>query len=514
MQQLGWICRSHIARSLATVGVCVAAVAAVGTAAAARADAAPGCVTWTAGAVRDFWDVSSNWSTNTVPGPGDDVCINVEGANPVINSSVKINALQLGAKSLLDINAPGGLTAVEAVTDFGGIYEVNGSLTSPSIDIEDGVIYSSGSGISTLNSPKLQLLGSGTLAALQGTLALSSDPMNLTAGTLSGGRYATAHTGAIKFQSNISVLDAVLDAHGPGVHFLNSLGGDGLRALSKITNGGRLIVGDTASVTTVRSLDVLGSVELQDDAATLTVSGPITDEGLFTFGSTNGLVQTPTFTVTKSGMVDGSVVIRGDVVNGGQVRTGSTLVRVGTPLHITGNYTQTSAGLLMPRLTSDGLIPFPSGTPNPPVLAPLMVDGTASLNGTLSFPAPGPKGSTYSVVTANSRQGTFTSRTFGTPVTYTATAAIAKVAPDIAAPSAVTHGKLAQVRGVTFSPSVKVVFYLDKVAGAGIGSATTSSMGSFTVNLRIPAGAKRTTHTLIAVAKASGQRASQTLTIH
>jgi hypothetical protein len=465
--------------------------------------AAEGCITWTAGAVRDVWQVAANWSTNTVPGPDDDVCINVDGANPVINNSVTINSLQLGATSDLDVNAPGDLTVTEAVTDFGPIRLNTASLSSPSINVEDGSIISTGRGTSTLSSPKLQLINTGTLSSRQGTLALSSDPMNLAVETLSGGKYETAGTGAIKFQSNISVLDAVMDIEGAGrTHILNSLGGDALRALNKITTRGDLTIGGGVTVTTTRSLDVQGRVTLQGDGPTLAVSGPITDERAFVSTSGNARVQTPTFTLTQPAALLGPVTIQGDLVNSGSVVAGELTAPPGAPTHVTGNFTQKSDGLFTPSLLNNQL-------------SILTVGGKAKLDGLLFFMAPGPKGTAYPVLTAKSRTGMFAQHSFGSPVTYTGTKAIVKVGPDIRTSATVTHGQTAQVEGVGFPSSVKVVFYLDKVAGPGIGSVRTTSMGAFTAaNISIPAGAKRTAHTLFAVAKPSGQRASQKITVN
>ena len=75
------------------------------------------------------WDVASNWSTNKVPGSGDDVTINVGGATPTItidsgNQSVR----SLSASDPLSIT--GGALEVSANSTIGGTLSMTGgSLT-------------------------------------------------------------------------------------------------------------------------------------------------------------------------------------------------------------------------------------------------------------------------------------------------------------------------------------------------------------------------------------------------
>jgi hypothetical protein len=69
------------------------------------------------------------------------------------------------------------------------------------------------------------------------------------------------------------------------------------------------------------------------------------------------------------------------------------------------------------------------------------------------------------------------------------------------------------VGGVQFPPTQKVTFYLDTVAGAGIGSVTTQPDGSFSTVLKMPTATSRKVHTLIAVAAGGSPKASRKITV-
>ena len=77
------------------------------------------------------WDVASNWSTGTIPGPGDDVVINVTGAAPptlTIGSNVE-SVHSIMADDPLVISG-GGLAITANSTISGGLKMTGGSLTA------------------------------------------------------------------------------------------------------------------------------------------------------------------------------------------------------------------------------------------------------------------------------------------------------------------------------------------------------------------------------------------------
>src|SRR5271165_6298366 len=56
------------------------------------------------------WDVASNWSTGTIPGPGDDVVINVTGASPTVTISSNVESVNSITASDPLVISGGGLT--------------------------------------------------------------------------------------------------------------------------------------------------------------------------------------------------------------------------------------------------------------------------------------------------------------------------------------------------------------------------------------------------------------------
>jgi phage baseplate assembly protein gpV len=76
------------------------------------------------------WNLGSNWSTGTVPGPGDDVVINVFGASPTVTISSNVESVHsITTDDPLDISG-GGLTVAASSTISGGLAMTGGSLTA------------------------------------------------------------------------------------------------------------------------------------------------------------------------------------------------------------------------------------------------------------------------------------------------------------------------------------------------------------------------------------------------
>ncbi len=124
---------------------------------------------------------------------------------------------------------------------------------------------------------------------------------------------------------------------------------------------------------------------------------------------TGGTVAAPNVRIGPAGTLGGSSIVQAPVNNAGSVSPGSPAVPAGQ-LTIQGTYTQTSAGTL--RIDVGGASP---GTQHD-VLA---VTGVANLGGTLHVTAidgfvPN-AGSTFTILTASSRVGTFSSVTGAFP---------------------------------------------------------------------------------------------------
>ncbi len=108
------------------------------------------------------WDVGSNWSTGKVPGSGDDVVINVSGANPTVTISSGSQSVQsVTADDPLSISG-GSLTVAANSTISGGLSMTGGSLTA------------NGSGTSLTVTGTTTVSGASLYAENGATLTLSS----------------------------------------------------------------------------------------------------------------------------------------------------------------------------------------------------------------------------------------------------------------------------------------------------------------------------------------------------
>jgi hypothetical protein len=103
------------------------------------------------------WDVASNWSTDTVPGPGDDAVIDVAGVTVTISSNVEaVNSIT--ADDPLVISG-GGLTVAANSTISGGLSMTGGSLTASGSGVTLTV-----TGTSTVSGASLYAQGGASLS--------------------------------------------------------------------------------------------------------------------------------------------------------------------------------------------------------------------------------------------------------------------------------------------------------------------------------------------------------------
>ena len=103
------------------------------------------------------WDDASNWSPKTVPGPGDDVVINVPGVTVTISSNVEsVNSIT--ADDPLDISG-GGLTVAANSTISDGLDMTGGSLTASGSAVSFTV-----SGTTTVSGASLEAEAGATIS--------------------------------------------------------------------------------------------------------------------------------------------------------------------------------------------------------------------------------------------------------------------------------------------------------------------------------------------------------------
>ena len=149
----------------------------------------------------------------------------------------------------------------------GGVLNVYGTNWTNS-----GPLEASGGGELVLtgtwtNSGLVQALGGGTLSA--------STPVNLSAGTLSGGNWLVGANSTLSLGANISELAANITLQGSAATFT------GLSHLATISSAGEFQLQGGASFTTPGSLDNAGTVNLA--AGTLNVTGNYTQESTGTY---------------------------------------------------------------------------------------------------------------------------------------------------------------------------------------------------------------------------------------
>ena len=128
-------------------------------------------VTWTGEAGDNNWDTPANWSTDSVPGSGDDVTIDI-AANVVHSDNVTDSINSLTSTEPLTIS--GGTLSIASASTIGGALTISGGTLTGAGDV-------SVSGLVTLTTGTLS--GSSTLNANGGMLI---DPDELATFNLDG----------------------------------------------------------------------------------------------------------------------------------------------------------------------------------------------------------------------------------------------------------------------------------------------------------------------------------------
>ncbi|HEV3080665.1 MAG TPA: hypothetical protein VGY66_12835, partial [Gemmataceae bacterium] len=333
--------------------------------------------------------------------------LNFAGADETITGTGSITFGGSAANSIFAQTANMTVTFDTSLTvhgNSGSIYGVGGVTYVNKGTIEDDV-----SGGAIAIAPATFSNSTGAVEALNGgTLTVNPTTLtNLSGGTLTGGTWiAFANSTLRGFSSGITTDAASILLSGAGANLYTGASGttDALAGLSSVTSVGSFTVQNGRNFTTAAGFSNAGSLTV-GATSTFTVTSPgaytqsaglTVVDGTITSSSPGGAFN------IQGGTVWGKGTIADNVSNAG------TLIPGEFPgiLTITGNYTQTSAGVLEIDIR---------GTTAGTQYDQLNVSGTATLAGTLNAVLTNGftpvRGSTIAnVVTFASRSGDFTTK--------------------------------------------------------------------------------------------------------
>lgn len=350
----------------------------------------PATVSWVS-TVSGFWDVGSNWSTGAVPQAGDDVLINVPGANVTVTHrqvSAAIKSLQSTEALVL---SGGTLTIGSAATDVGLIDAAltisGGTLAGAGTVTVGGMLTWTGGGMS----------GTGSTAASGGIVISGSGGKALTQRTLNSPGRTTWTGGDVAFNNGAvfnNQAGATFDAQTDRFLFWN------LGTAPAFNNAGSFVKSAGTGQTPV-TVPFNNSGDLDLQTGTLQFSSSFTQ----TAGSTllnGGTLRSASPLTLQGGSLRGNGSVIANVLNSAIVAPGSSP----GSLTITGNYTQTATGTLAIEI---------GGTTVATQYDRLTITGSATLAGTLAItrlnnftPV---HTDTFRVLTFTQRTGDFTTRT-------------------------------------------------------------------------------------------------------
>lgn len=244
-----------------------------------------------------YWDVPTNWSTGSLPGPGDDVVIDKPGVTVTYRTgSSTIHSLDDQDAFVL---SGGTLTASTTLQVKGSFSLAGGTLSSTSV----------------LGTTTIQATTSG------GTLAGVTLAGNLDLATNSGSANVTV-TGGLTLDGTISLGNAS-GTTGGQLNFVGAqtLSGTGSVVFGGFSQGGNLIT------TAARG----------GDSGTLTIGPDITIHGK------NGLIGNSTLPLINQGTIDADVQGGSLVVVGSNWTNSATLQATAGSLSLNGTWTSTGS---------------------------------------------------------------------------------------------------------------------------------------------------------------------------
>jgi hypothetical protein len=295
-------------------------------------DAAADVVTWTGAGDGTSWNDTDNWDSPRLPGAGDDVVIDMMGANVELGSVAEIATLQcmgaltINANGLLDISGPSSARALNVAGDLSGAGDLaidetmtwtGGTLTGPG-ELQIGAMATASLTVIPPARLARDVANNGTLL-LGGSVSFDSEPgetteiVNLPSGTIEVTVADVAVvTGASGRITNLATMQIVeLEVAHP----------------LEFNNVGSIEVSDFLALHTSNGSHS-GSISLTEATAVLSITGggyEFTDGAVVDGGSgtttISGVLET-SGTVSMSGMttvagVGPAVIVVGELIVSG-----------------------------------------------------------------------------------------------------------------------------------------------------------------------------------------------------
>jgi hypothetical protein len=339
-------------------------------------------VSWTKAAGGN-WNVATNWSTGTVPGPGDNVSITLPGTYTVtLNANASVASLTVGGDAglqtlaiasssyTLTLNGPGLINGNGVLNLSAGTITGNGDLTvAGSMNWSGGTL--SGAGLTAISSNGTLNLTSAAAKSLNGRTINSAGRVIVSgAGTFQMSAQATLNNqegGTVDIQT-----DANLTSSGTPASVFNNAGvlvrssGNNIATIGAVFNNTKTVQLKTGTLRL--SGGGTSSGDINGDAATilrfgssyeLTAAGTVTSAGLVDFNS-------GTVNVAAAYNVTGSTTVSGNTATanftGAVVSVGSLLtITSGTANFNTNSVATTDLVLSGGTLASRGTVTV-SGT--------------------------------------------------------------------------------------------------------------------------------------------------------
>jgi autotransporter-associated beta strand protein len=283
-------------------------------------------VTWTGGAGDNNWDTPANWSTDSVPGSGDDVTIDI-AANIVHSDDVTDSINSLTSTEPLTIS--GGTLSIASTSTIGGTLTIDGGTLTGAGEVNV-------SGLVTLTSGTLS--GSSTLNANGGmSINPTTSQFNLDGRSVNNAAGQTATwTGEPSGDGTFSNIEA---SDGSAFNNLGTFVANGnatysesgIGAASVFNNTGNLTLSPSALLGMYVKFNVPGgSVDLQDNSQ-LDLGPGTTTAAAFDIETNAELEIGQGFTFDTATTISGSGGLLNDgmVLAGNYTYTGSTTVNAG-----------------------------------------------------------------------------------------------------------------------------------------------------------------------------------------